>query len=213
MPVSLVRAPALATHRILLSTTFGGAPALRKPFITGRNFFTGKLWSARPPTLATNRILLSIMFGGAAALRKSFHYRAKFIHRETLVGAPARPRNPPYTTFYYVRRRSCSAKIFSSQAESFYPEALVGTSAVPTRASLAFDSMSAPCVGTLAPCRGADSPIRCGYLSLCCFRCSPRLLHRERYGGCTSSLHDAGPFTRSHSTREACHMRRQPVAS
>ena len=59
------------------------------------------------------------MFGGAAALRKSFHYRAKFIHRETLVGAPARPRNPPYTTFYYVRRRSCSAKIFSSQAENF----------------------------------------------------------------------------------------------
>ena len=153
------------------------------------------------------------MFGGAAALRKSFQYRAKFIHRETLVGAPARPRNPPYTTFYYVRRRSCSAEIFSSQAESFYPEALVGASAVPTRASLAFDSMSAPCVGTLAPCRGADSPIRCGYLSLCCFRCSPRLFHRERYGGCTSLLHDAGPFTRSHSTREACHMRRQPVAS
>ena len=130
-----------------------------------------------------------------------------------IYGSGARPRNPPYTTFYYVRRRSCSAEIFSSQAESFYPEALVGASAVPTRASLAFDSMSAPCVGTLAPCRGADSPIRCGYLSLCCFRCSPRLFHRERYGGCTSSLHDAGPFTRSHSTREACHMRRQPVAS
>ena len=34
-----------------------------------------------------------------------------------MVGAHARPRNPPYTTFYYVRRRSRSEKIFSLQAE------------------------------------------------------------------------------------------------
>ena len=34
-----------------------------------------------------------------------------------IFGSGARPRNPPYIAFYHVRRRSCSEKIFSLQAE------------------------------------------------------------------------------------------------
>ena len=48
-----------------------------------------------------------------------------------IFGSGARPRNPPYTTFYHVRRRSCSEKIFSLQAEILTRKTLVGAPARP----------------------------------------------------------------------------------
>ena len=158
---------------------------------------------AAAPT-RTIRCILLTMCGGALTLGKLFYQRPT--------------QNPPPDGFGRRARRPAHAslsKLSKYRPNLLCPHLWLGPiynswsghfcrcAHHTDPSSLAYGSMSAPCVGTLAPRCDADSPIRCGYLLICCFRCNPRLLHGGRYGGCPTPPHGAEPFPRSHATRES----------